>query len=555
MAGVEQNRTIVAGVKRNVTQAAINDSIKRQKVTQSVAEFLQDTNASQQWKISEGDDFFETKTMEVYAKPTELTNDEIVFEMRAGDKYLHLNSCNFNFGVEIQKKVGTAWVALANTDKVILKPGAVLDLINRDLEARMMLPGDVIDHKVINIKQDKTNYISRFDRQRKYNKLYVEKELEEDMQLAKDWTYPFQFSAGTGTHEDMKPGNAEAAFGARAVDKKVAFVTGSIHEKCQKFATELKGTGKKFKIYGAVLNPVFLTPIIPPRHGMQVKFSLGRDEYHAQYIEDYTELATATEPTVFRLKLLKTGANKIFCQYDVSKMTTTASAKYNEMFKNGKNVETAAFMVFKHSHVTVEADAVEIQSIKLPNTTDAPIYVSWELLSQSDYNHESSRDNFLNNSFLNYVKKMKWQGTTEANTVPREGTSTLDLTEEIDKAFLYNQQKRWMLDREQQSMSDIEPAYGVLNGATSEVYDNLGESKVDFMKMDTVRHISPIITEFDPSHGKYGPDQKHSSTPNLSMEVTLELRKAIGKKSRSCLTLGLQRKIRSKKKRKTVPLK
>ena len=49
--------------------------------------------------------------------------------------------------------------------------------------------------------------------------------------------------------------------------------------------------------------------------------------------------------------------------------------------------------------------------------------------------------------------------------------------------------------------------------------------------MDIVRHISPIITEFDPSHGKYGPDRKHSSTPNLSMEVMLELRKAIGKKA------------------------
>ena len=522
MDSLGQNRTIAAGVKRSVTQAAINDSVKRNKVSKSIGEFLQESNASQQWKTPEGDDFFDTKTHEVFAKPTELTNNDVVFDVKAGDKYLHMDSLYFRFKVKIEKKnAGGDWIVVPTAELIIVKPGAILDLINRELEVRLIHPGDNIDHKVINIKQDKTAYNRRFDMQRKYDKLYVENELEEGMQLAKEWTYGHLFSNDGDTHADLKPNNGAAAFGLRAVNKKVKFTAGSIHAKCKKFADELK-TGKEFFISAAVLNPVFETPIIPQRHGVQIKFSLGRDEDHAQYIEDYTALAAGTEATVYRFSLQKTGANKVSCEYDVSKMTTTASAKYNDMFKSGKAIETAAFMVYHHQHRTIEKDAVDIQDVTFPNTTDTPVYVSWELVSREDYNHKSSRANFLNNSFLNHVKKIKWQGANQANTSPRDGVTTIDLDDRLDKNFLYNQQRRWFLGREQQSMSNIEPAYGVLNGASKEIYANQCESKASFMKMNTERHIAPIITEFDPSHGKYGVDQKHPSVPNLSIKASLE---------------------------------
>ena len=86
--------------------------------------------------------------------------------------------------------------------------------------------------------------------------------------------------------------------------------------------------------------------------------------------------------------------------------------------------------------------------------------------------------------------------------------NVIDLNEEIDREGLYKSFRRYMLGREHVNMSDMYPAYFILNGASSELYNNDGESKVDFMKMSKERHIAPVVLELDPSHGKYTADQK-----------------------------------------------
>ena len=86
------NEDVAAGVKRKVTQAAVNSSAKNAKVIKAVNDFIQDTTSSQIWKIAEADDFIDVKTREVSAKPTELTNNEIVFDLLGGEKYVLLNT-------------------------------------------------------------------------------------------------------------------------------------------------------------------------------------------------------------------------------------------------------------------------------------------------------------------------------------------------------------------------------------------------------------------------------------------------------------------------------
>ena len=263
------------------------------------------------------------KTREATAKATELTNNEIVYDLLGGEKYVLLNTARFTFKIIAQKKNGDGWITVPDAEILVVKPGAIMDLLNRNLECSLIHPGKIVDNKIINIKQDKTTHINPYDIQRKYDKLYVEKELESDMHIC------------ANTHKDHRPGNADSIYTPRAVDKKIAFSDGSLLKKCKKFADELK-VGKKYTMHGFIMNPIFQTPLLPSRHGMRVKMTLGRDEYHMECFEDYTELADGTVPSVYRFKLEKTGANKVQARYEVVTLTTSAFEKYNQLFTGGK---------------------------------------------------------------------------------------------------------------------------------------------------------------------------------------------------------------------------
>lgn len=546
MSNLGPNQNVVAGVKRKITQTAINTSVQNAKMIKVLNDFVQDTSSAQMWKIAEGDDFINVKTREVIAKATELTNNEIVYDLLGGEKYVLLNTARFTFKIIAQKKNGDAWITVPDNEILVVKPGAIMDLLNRNLECSLIHPGEIVDNKIINIKQDKTTHISPYDIQRKYDKLYVEKELESDMHICKEWTYKHAFTNNTDTHADYRPGKADSIYTARAVEKKTSFPDGSLLKKCKKFGDELK-FGKKYTMHGSIMNPIFQTTLLPSRHGMRIKMTLGRDEDHMEFFEDYTQLAKDTAPSVYRFKLEKTGANKVQARYEVATLTTSAFEKYNQLFAGGKAVEVAQFMVHNHSHRTIEANSTEIQNLELPNTSNVPVYTGWQIKSRTNYDHKSSRDSWMDNSFLRYVKKMQFQGTEQANTGIREGTSTIDFDEDLDLEMLYRQQKRWFLGREHQSMSDQKPAYGILNGTTSEVYDNQGENKADFMKLAAKRHTNPFILEFDQSRGKYGADQRHSSVANLAIKTSLQFRTPIPVASEVVITSAYRGKYVQRK--------
>ena len=165
------------------------------------------------------------------------------------------------------------------------------------------------------------------------------------------------------------------------------------------FIHELK-SGKTYVIHGSVLNPIFQTLLLPSRHGMRVKLQFGRDQHDMEFFEDYTELAEDAEPSIYRFKLEKTGPNKVQARYEIATLTTSAYEKYNELFAGGKTVEVAQFMVHNHTHRKIEPNSTEIQDLELPSTSEVPIYVGWQLKSHSNYYHISSRDSWMDNSFL-----------------------------------------------------------------------------------------------------------------------------------------------------------
>ena len=117
------NENAAAGVKRNVTQAALNESAKKAKVAKVMRSFIQESSASQIWKVPEGDDFFDVKTKETLAKPTELTDNEIVFDVAGGDKYLMLSSLRFYLKISVQKKNGDNWTAVPADEILCVKLG------------------------------------------------------------------------------------------------------------------------------------------------------------------------------------------------------------------------------------------------------------------------------------------------------------------------------------------------------------------------------------------------------------------------------------------------
>ena len=42
--------------------------------------------------------------------------------------------------------------------------------------------------------------------------------------------------------------------------------------------------------------------------------------------------------------------------------------------------------------------------------------------------------------------------------------------------------------------------------------------------MATGRHLSPFVLEMDPSHGKYGPDQKQTTMANTEVSMNFQFR-------------------------------
>ena len=304
----------LAGVKRCVTAAAaINDSIKMSIQRRLMTELMQETNGSQFWNMTAANNFVNTKTIEVNASPTELTNNEILFKMRAGGKYMHVNSTEFLIDIKLQKKDNDVWKDVTATEKVCIVPSAIMNLLRENLEVKMVHPGEAEDTTVINVKQDDSRYITRNEIQRSYDKFYCEKELKEPMQVVKEFTYPFEFASTS--HADYKPGKPLAAFGKRPRNADIKLDDDSILKICEGFADELK-VGKSFSIQAAVLDPIFGTPIIPPYHGWNVSMKLGREEDHMKYIEDYTTLTSATTTQVpYRFLLKKTGTHKVKCRY------------------------------------------------------------------------------------------------------------------------------------------------------------------------------------------------------------------------------------------------
>ena len=539
------NTSKLAGVKRRVTAAAINDSVKMSKQRRLMTELMQETNGSQFWNMNAANNFVNTKSQEVNASPTELTNNEMLFKMRAGDKYLHVNSVEFNFDVKIQKKEGGTWKDLTANDKVCVLPGGVMNLLKQSLEVKIVHPGEAEDTTVINVKQDDRQYVTRNEIQRSNDKLYCEKELKEPMQIVKELTYPYEFD--DTSHADYKPGKPLAAFGKRPRNADIKISDGSILKVCEDFATELR-TGKSFSFKGIVLDPIFGTPIIPPYHGLNVSMKLGRDEDHAKYIEDYTKLALATTDQVhYRFILLKTGTHKVKCRYDTSSLTTPALARYNDQFENNKTVDVASFMVYKVEHRNVEQNATEYLDFKFPNTSNLPSIASLTMMHRDDYNHDDVRANYFSNVFLKNVKQIKFNSASDLNPTYQDGVNQIDLNEDIDKAGAYKSQRRYMLGRENVNMSDLLPAYQILNGASNEIYANEGESKTRFMTMENGRHLTPYVLEMDPSHGKYGPDQKQTSMSNTEVSMNFIFRQALTHPCVILLTCGYRGKYVQKR--------
>lgn len=535
----------LAGVKRRVTQAAIADSIKLSQKRRLMAELTQETNGSQFWSMKAADNFVNTKTQEVNARPTELSNDELLFQARSGDKYMHVNSIKFLFDVKLQKKDDGVWKNLGANDKVCVLPGSVMNLLRENLEVRMVHPGEAEDTTVINVKQDERRYLTRYEIQRTFDKLFCEKELKDDMQIVKEFTYNF-LNADTSS-DDHKPGKPLAAFGKRAKNVDIDFQNDSILKICQEFGNELK-TGKKFTIEGAVMDPFFTTPLLPPHHGLNISMKLGREEDHARYIEDYTKLATATDPDIqYRFIIQKTGAHKVKCRYDTSTLTTSAMARYNEQFENNRSVDVATFMVYKVDHRNIEQGSTEYLDLKFPNTSDMPCLATLQMMHRDDFNHDSNRANYFSNVFLNFVKQIKFNSASDLNPTYQDGVSMIDLNEDIDKEGAYKSQRRFMMGRENVNMSDLLPANTVLNGASNEIYANEGESKASFMKIETGRHLTPFVIEMDPSHGKYGPDQKQTNMSNTEVSMNFIFHKALPHPCVLILTCGYRGKYIQKR--------
>ena len=326
--------------------------------------------------------------------------------------------------------------------------------------SKMVHPGEAEDTSIINMKQDKRRYLSRNEIQRSYDKLYCEKELKDDVHVIKELTYPYKFAVGS----DAAYAPGVALHGLRPRDASINFAEG-LYTRCVDFGTELS-KGKDYVIKGAIMDPIFTTPLLPPFHGFNISMKLGRDEDHMRYIEDYSKLTSATTAQVaYRFYLQKTGTFKVKCRYDTSSLTTAALARYNDQFENNKAVDVATFMVYKLDHRNIEKDATEFLNFKFPNTSNMPCLATLTMMDQVDFNHTSVRANYFSNIFLNNVKQIKFSSASDLNPTYQDGVNTIDLNDPVDRDGSFKSLRRYLLGRENVNMSDLLPAFAILNSA------------------------------------------------------------------------------------------
>ena len=365
------------------------------------------------------------------------------------------------------------------------------------------------------------------------------------MQVLKELTYPFEFADTSDAA--YKPGKPLAAYGKRPKNAKIDFENGSIHMYCADFATEIKA-GKKFSIKASVMDPIFGVPIIPLYQGLNVSTKLGRAEDHMKYIEDYTKLAAVdTTQVAYRFLLQKGGVHKVKCLYDTSSLTTAALARYNDQFENNKTVDVSTFMVYKVDHRNVEQHATEYLDFKFPNTSNMPAVAHMQMMDREDFNHTDVRKNYLSNVFLNNVKQIKFNSARDLNPTYQDRVNQIYFNEDIDREGAYKSQRRYMFGHKNVNMSDQLPAYQILNGGSTEMYANEGESKAQFMTMEAGRHLTPYVLEMDPSHGKYGPDQKQTNMANTEVSMNFIFRQALTRASVLMLTCAYRGKYVQKR--------
>ena len=542
---VASNNAQKSALKRKFNNYSVANASKSAKQQKMMTELLQETGGARIWDLPPANNFIGTKIYEINASPTELSNDEINFKITGHDKFTHVPEIQFIVTVKLQKKVNNVWGDCDANDKVIVLPSGVMNLFHDNLEVRMTYPGGTTDTSIINVKQDDRRFITRNEIQRSYDHSYCEKELKAEMQIIRENSYPFLFDATS--HANRIPGQVDAANGLRAVNQAINFPADSIHQKCRDFATELKA-GKKFVITAGKFDKCFEVPLLQPFQGLDVTMKLGRVEDHALYIEDYTTLAQAkTAQPEFRFQLLKGGNHKTVCRYTTSNLTTQALARYNEQFENNATVEVARGMFFKIDHRNIEQGATELNDMSFPNTSTMPKTATLSMMSRDDYNHTSVRANAFSNIFLNEVEKIKFNSASDLNPTFRDGVSEIDYTNEIDREQQYKLQRRYMLGTEIVDMSDILPNAGLLNGANLALYKNEGESRADFMKMNTERHLTPIPISMDPSHGKYSPDQRPTTMSNTGVSMDFQFRRALPRPCVMILTMGYQGRYVMKK--------
>lgn len=540
-----------SGIKRALNSATITAANQANEEKRAYTNLIQSSQLAQIWSTKSENNFINAKTNELYAEPTELTSDTILFKLRGGDKYILLNNTSFEFTVKLQKKTENGqWGDCEDDDLLTVHSGAVLNLLKENLEVRMAHHGELVEQHIINLKQDRNADKTIYEIQRKYDRLFLEKEIESDMHLIKELTYDYQFSNDSGNL--YKEGSTEVnhptcTHGLRPRNADIRFKQGSLQAKLKSFADELK-QGKKYTIYAPFLSALFAMEVLPTYEGLNIQFSLGKSESHAYYIEDYTKLATAnTEQPKFRFVLLKNGGHSVKCYYESCSMTTAAANKFEAQFANNKEVDVARMQVIHQAHMTVNQNATELQNFKFPNTTQTPHWMALTMKSRDDYNHTDHRANFYNNQFAYYVKKIQFKNATNANLTYREGVNYIDFSDSIDLRHMQDIQRRWMFGREHINMPAIAPFHGIMNGAPKELYDNEGESKSSYMKTNRGRHLTPNVLEIDTSHGKYNVDRKPALTNNTSISFDLYFRKPLEEQNVVILTSGYNGKYVMKK--------
>ena len=161
--------------------------------------------------MKSSDNFFNTKTLEVSADPTSLSNDEIVFRVKSGDRFLLANTSKLNLKIKMQKYVTNAWNDAPAGDKLIVLNGAVMNMLREELRVNIIVPsGDNEDTRVINLTQDEQQLLGRWKIQRTYDKLFCEHNTEDSMHLIKEYTYDHIFA--NTSDAGFKPNTPTAAF-------------------------------------------------------------------------------------------------------------------------------------------------------------------------------------------------------------------------------------------------------------------------------------------------------------------------------------------------------